>query len=1198
MESPPLEMSLSPRPANRWIFLLLAVALGTLAGGLFTEVRGQSSAQAVQWVNLVNTSAIGGTLQKTAGEWDAGANSQQQIGAAGGYVEFTVSMNHRMQVGLSNDTSAAVDYTQLKYTFNLWGTYFDIREGWSNAYGWWPYQPGDVFRIAVEGDVVRYYRNGVLLRESTRTPSYPLVLDTALSAMGATVQNAVISNGSRAVILDGSAGSGGTASLPSSAPYNAVGDFEIAFRMRDARVNHTSTQHVFTLNNHYWIAIGAGGDWLFVADSTGTGQNAYVSVSTHTYFKIRHIQATGVTTLEAWDADGGNYEIRRSGPGSTAARDVSGPLGFGRSPFSWDTNSQLQAKVDWLRWKSTVGPEGVQPSDFNTDYDLLRWDFEGDGLDSSPNARHLSFGAAPGYGNSPATSRIRPIARLGPDQTVKPGALVTLDASTSASSEGNPTYSWEQIGGAPVTLSSTTTVNPTFTAPTPSGDSDCHVFRLTVTDAGGTSTNDVYIGVVKTGANDEVVISDPKVRLLIGPQLMHGSPLVPHPKFDEIELRRGREHGERFPNIAPHIIDGTVSATNGSRVVTGVGTRFTQEIEMDPLVAANYRGRLRIADAGGTKREVEVESIQSDTQLTLKAAWSHASVSNAAADTFTDSDNSGALQTWWNYYDTAYTMYIEYYRTGNTRYLKLARKIADVWWSSDRYNYGGFVPGPLSPNPRNKAMAGLILRALDGKPKYWDGIQRRVYDDFQNWVLTRITRSQPQQLYYDIREDGYAQLYAVMLSHVLPDSYTQYPNGTNNAPGEPFDGASRRQWYRTHTDETARDFFGRAQQEDGSWLWDIGEPIEWVQVMQPFMVGIYLEAAILQHQITTDQATKDSLRDQIVKACTHLKDIWRTEAVPGMTGVTWRGHWYFYHGGTPANPNQCANGCSPSGEPDTVPGVRHLNSEVQHAFGYAYVLTGDPAFKTHGDDMLEADFGGTDGFYGQADTAEKPKDYNMNYRAAGRYLAWRLAAPKQSIALDGGDDRGVVNLPNAAPFNGLGDFEIAFRMRNARVNHTAYQDVFTNDVMSIRIASNTDWLAATEWSTGGASPFINIGTRTYFRVRHVRATGVTTLEGWDADGSNYAFSSMGGGTTGTINFAGDLGFGRAPWSWPSHNGPLQAKIDWLRWRSSVGPTGVRPLDGDTDYDLLRWELEGVGQDSSTRGLHLTLYGSPGFENTP
>lgn len=180
----------------RYLAPVLLVALCALAGGSLAVVRGEGPAQNVVWVNQVNTSAAANTLQKTSGQWDAGANSQQQISSQGGYVEFGVSMNHRMQVGLSNDASDAVDYTQLKYTFNFWGGVFDIREGWENNYGWWPYQAGDVFRIEVNGGVVRYYRNGVLLRESTRTPSHPLVLDTALTATGATVHNAVIYAGS------------------------------------------------------------------------------------------------------------------------------------------------------------------------------------------------------------------------------------------------------------------------------------------------------------------------------------------------------------------------------------------------------------------------------------------------------------------------------------------------------------------------------------------------------------------------------------------------------------------------------------------------------------------------------------------------------------------------------------------------------------------------------------------------------------------------------------------------------------------------------------------------------------------------------------------------------------------------------------------------------------------------------------------
>lgn len=79
-----------------------------------------------------------------------------------------------------------------------------------------------------------------------------------------------------------------------------------------------------------------------------------------------------------------------------------------------------------------------------------------------------------------------------------------------------------------------------------------------------------------------------------------------------------------------------------------------------------------------------------------------------------------------------------------------------------------------------------------------------------------------------------------------------------------------------------------------------------------------------------------------------------------------------------------------SGDPEQVRAARHLNSTVHHAFGYAYYVTGDEAFRRMGDDVFEASYGDqVDGIHCLADSA-KAKDYDMNYRASGRYLVWRL----------------------------------------------------------------------------------------------------------------------------------------------------------------------------------------------------------------
>ncbi len=59
-----------------------------------------------------------------------------------------------------------------------------------------------------------------------------------------------------------------------------------------------------------------------------------------------------------------------------------------------------------------------------------------------------------------------PIANAGPDQTVRMGAIVTLDGTGSYDREGQPlAYSWTQTSGPKVTLNGTTSYQPTFTSP-------------------------------------------------------------------------------------------------------------------------------------------------------------------------------------------------------------------------------------------------------------------------------------------------------------------------------------------------------------------------------------------------------------------------------------------------------------------------------------------------------------------------------------------------------------------------------------------------------------------------------------------------------------------------------------------------------------------------------------------------------------
>jgi hypothetical protein len=518
-------------------------------------------------------------------------------------------------------------------------------------------------------------------------------------------------------------------------------------------------------------------------------------------------------------------------------------------------------------------------------------------------------------------------------------------------------------------------------------------------------------------AADLVRYPSAEVAFICGPQLKASSALNPFPWFDSTAREQGIAHGEKAPRIAPigpmnvsmntsapnrawrNVIAGRVSVAARATVVMGAGSSFTRDVDANGP-APGYNGHLRIRDAAGVVRSVQVRSVESDTRLTLTAPWPFASVSNTVADTYYHEKEFGTnLDHYFsaNYYDSALVQYINYYRSGDKRFLDYARKIADAWWHSGWIGDGTIVDGDTHLPPRAMAYGGLMLRALDGRPEMWDYIERQVRYTFDDWVYKR--KNNPG-LYYDIREDGYSQLYAVLLAKVLPDRYPLYANGTL-APrtGLAADGAAKRAVYLSQTEDTAVNFFGRLQWADGSWRWnEEGEkPDDKLRnIEQPFMVGLYLESVILLHQLTRNLSVKASLAKQLTRSVRHLyvDAFQRNNRVTDLPNTRWRSMFYFWGGGSVVNPNKFnppPPKTSANANTEVVAAARHFQSTVHHAFGYAYYLTGDESFKQMGDDVFEASFGDrVDGIHCLA-ASGKAKDYDMNYRASGRYLAWRLS---------------------------------------------------------------------------------------------------------------------------------------------------------------------------------------------------------------
>src|SRR3954470_17310639 len=155
---------------------------------ILAETSSASASTSMAWTSLVNTTASGTTLTKSkgcAGCPDAGAISSALMSS--GSVSFTISAGAAMVVGLGTDTSASTSYG-IAYAFSFGGsTAWEIREGGVyRADG--AFAATDVFKIAVDGTTVKYYRNGGLVYTSKTPVAGALLVDTSISSLGGSVR--------------------------------------------------------------------------------------------------------------------------------------------------------------------------------------------------------------------------------------------------------------------------------------------------------------------------------------------------------------------------------------------------------------------------------------------------------------------------------------------------------------------------------------------------------------------------------------------------------------------------------------------------------------------------------------------------------------------------------------------------------------------------------------------------------------------------------------------------------------------------------------------------------------------------------------------------------------------------------------------------------------------------------------------------
>jgi hypothetical protein len=304
----------------------------------------------------------------------------------------------------------------------------------------------------------------------------------------------------------------------------------------------------------------------------------------------------------------------------------------------------------------------------------------------------------------------------------------------------------------------------------------------------------------------------------------------------------------------------------------------------------------------------------------------------------------------------------------------LGRKCADAQWKHPDIGEGKIQrwPDSVSPVPRHVGILGLICRAEDGRPEMWPWITAYVQFHLNHWCLKRV---KDPTLFYGLREGAFCLHYAVALAKVHPDP------------------AVRAQLI-ADIENVCINYYGRLQQADGSWRWD---DVDFVDsdggtlkgIMQAFMVGLLL-CALGDADDVVGAAAKASIKTQILTACRHLYEGGPYSRIkPVNFNVLTRGFNYFYHGGTSVNPTKYAKGDIPEIWTTTerwhIESARQAISTVVGAFGKAYQLSGDPFFKTAGDELWNSAYSGDDGF--RAMMADTAKNFNQHARWAGRYPA-------------------------------------------------------------------------------------------------------------------------------------------------------------------------------------------------------------------
>jgi hypothetical protein len=736
----------------------------------------------------------------------------------------------------------------------------------------------------------------------------------------------------------------------------------------------------------------------------GQGNTIYLNVTGMTDIIVRAQVDTSTNTLmaEAWNFDGSGTEVSGTLP---IDQIMPAPLPT-QGAFGWSVNGVL----DYARWFNTVLPLGSSPYDAPTG-NLFDFEFNGNLTDRSPQDLVLTAAAAPTYADSPIYP---PFVSQGSQRVFNANNSNSLSASLSRSLNGYPflSYQWTEISGpSTLTFSSFTTPNPAITGLI----FGSYQIRLTVTDSTNqSSSNTLTYGSVFADSNDVIIPSAGYITQIFGPMLRLGA--SPWPYFDTSNQSMADFFGGLQSTLYADVWDtplaGTISVVNGSTTVTGAGTTFQSTFcaggtagYNDATVVVWYPTNDGTGDFG--RAPFAVSSCESDTSLTLVQPYY--SSSDASTLSYAYMDN-GSIATWSggsnnaNYYDNVMAFYGLYYRSGLDTYLTYARTLADRWYSMPWFDGGrASSSGTTTLFPRLQSLTGIILRAFDGQPGYWNGI--RLY---ANWDFGFANTGPTDGIALnDVREQSYATAFVAMeaLFDPIPANQTLYQSevetllGTVWTPGRQLGGNWMNQSFGTASwngsPGTVSVVNGSATVTGNGTNWQPawftgnafwtsnldgvsgGDLVSYTAIAtspttltlnmpyqgptasgrgwetnnlvgvgtQPYMLGITGQAFRLASMATNDPVLPGYLSgiEQWIAAQGYRPDargLWYGVTFPDCQPLTPTNEW-------------CSGG--------SIEQSRFLAGEIVGALSAAYMQSGDPAVESFGDNIFGAMFGGPTG---------------------------------------------------------------------------------------------------------------------------------------------------------------------------------------------------------------------------------------------